>query len=72
MVLKLLPFKDKEEILKRAKCLKVTNFFINEDFSESFRQKQKELLPQLKAKRLKGNIASLKYNKLVVHPPRSL
>lgn len=30
-------YKDKEEILKRAKCLRVTKFFINPDFSEKVR-----------------------------------
>ena len=70
IVAKLLRFKDKEEIFKRSKNLRGTNFYINEDFSESVRQKRKELLPQLKAERQKGNIAYLKFDKLVVHPPR--
>lgn len=48
MVVKLLRFKDKEEILKRAKCLKGTKFFINEDFTERVRTKRKDLLPRLK------------------------
>ena len=70
IVAKLLRFKDKEEIFKRSKNLKGTNIYINEDFSESVRQKRKDLLPQLKAERQKGNIAYLKFDKLVVHPPR--
>ena len=70
IVAKLLRFKDKEEIFKRSKNLKGTNIYINEDYSESVRQKRKDLLPQLKAERQKGNIAYLKFDKLVVHPPR--
>ena len=69
IVIKLLRFKDKEEIFNRAKNLKGTNFYINEDFSDNVRQIRKELLPQLKAERQKGNIAYLN-DKLVVHPPR--
>lgn len=34
MIVKLLHYKDKEKILKQAKKLKGTKFFINEDFSE--------------------------------------
>ena len=71
IVVKLLRYKNKEEILKRAKSLKGTNIFINEDFSENVRMKRKNLLPQLREERKKGNIAFLKYDQLVVHPPRS-
>ncbi|KAJ8250918.1 hypothetical protein GJAV_G00214750 [Gymnothorax javanicus] len=53
MTVKLLRFKDKEEILRRAKCLKGTKFFIHEDFSERMRSKRKELLPRLKEERMK-------------------
>lgn len=70
IVAKLLRFKDKEEIFKCTKKLQGTSIFINEDFPEYIRQKRKELLPQLKAERQKGNIAYLKYDKLVIHPPR--
>ncbi|KAK0141371.1 Ig kappa chain V-VI region NQ2-6.1 [Merluccius polli] len=71
MTVKLLRFKDKEEIIKRAKCLKGTKFFINEDFSERVRSKRKELLPRLKNERMKGNIAYRKYDQLIVHAPSS-
>lgn len=42
IVVKLLQFKDKDEILKQAKYLKSTNFFINEDFSKSVCSKLNE------------------------------
>ncbi|KAG7490865.1 hypothetical protein JOB18_043360 [Solea senegalensis] len=71
MTVKLLRFKDKEEIIKGAKCLKGTKFFINEDFSERVRSKRKELMPRLKEERMKGNIAYLKYDQLIVHAPSS-
>lgn len=68
VVVKLLRFKDKTEILRQAKQLKGTNLFINEDYSEKVRQKRKELLPELRAARKQGNIAYLKYDQLIVHP----
>ncbi len=42
-VMKLLSFKDKEEILKRGKKLEGTKIFINRDFTDNVRQKQIEL-----------------------------
>lgn len=71
ILIELLRYKDKQEILKRAKSLKGTNIFINDDFSDKVRMKRKELLSQLREERRKGNIAFLKYDQLVVHPPRS-
>lgn len=68
VVFKLLRFKDKEEILKRAKNLKGTNLYINEDYSEKVRQRRKDLLPQLREARIRGNIAYLRYDQLVVRP----
>ena len=69
IVAKLLRYKDKEEILKRAKRLKGSKIFINEDFSEKVRLKRKELFPLLLEERKKGNIAYLKYDQLISHPP---
>lgn len=71
VMVKLLRFKDKEEILKRAKYLKGSKLYINEDFSEKVRLRRKELLPQLREARNQGNVAYLKYDQLVVHPPRT-
>lgn len=69
VVVKLLRFKDKEEIMKCAKSLKGTKIFINEDFSESIRAKRKEFLPKMREESEKGNIAYLKFDRLVVHRP---
>lgn len=56
VIVKLLRYKDKEEIFKQAKKLTGTNFFINEDFSERVRQGRKELLPQLLKHVSKGTL----------------
>lgn len=72
MIVKLLHYKNKEKILKQAKKLKGTKFFINEDFSERVRQRRKELLPQLREARKQGNFAFLKYDQLILHHPRKL
>ncbi|XP_035663791.1 protein unc-13 homolog C-like [Branchiostoma floridae] len=69
IVAKLLRFKDKDTIIKRAKYLKGSTIYMNEDFSEKVRQKRKELIPEMKAARERGNIAYLKFDKLIVHPP---
>lgn len=66
-----LRLKDKLAVLDRARRLKGTGIFINEDFPESVRQKRRELLPALKAARERGDIANLKYDKLIVHPPHN-
>ncbi|XP_035665329.1 uncharacterized protein LOC118408618 [Branchiostoma floridae] len=70
IVVKLLRFKDKETILQRARYLKGSHIFINEDFSEAVRQKREELIPEMKAARERGNVAYLRYDRLIVHPPR--
>lgn len=72
VIVKLLRYKGKEEILKQAKKLKGTNFFINKDFSERVHQRRKELLPQLREACKQGNFAFLKYDQLIVHPAHKL
>ena len=67
IAVKLLRYKDREAILQRAKSLRGTKIFINEDFTDAVRQKRKELMPKLRAAREKGDIAYLRYDKLVVH-----
>lgn len=71
ILVRFLRLKDKLAVLDRAKKLKGTGIFINEDFPEAVRQKRKELLPAMKAARERGDIAYLKYDKLIVHPPRT-
>lgn len=66
IVVKFLRYKDKVEVLSLAKELKGTNIYINEDFSEAVRQKRKDLLPAMKAARERGDLAYLRYDKLIV------
>lgn len=70
--MRLLCLKDKEEILRRGKKLKGTKIFINEDFTDNVRQKQMELRPKLKEARDKGQIAYLRHDQLIIHPPHPL
>lgn len=67
VVVKFMRHKDKSSILQRAKMLKGSNIYINEDFTESVRRKRKELMPKLREARARGDIAFLRYDKLVVH-----
>lgn len=69
VVVKFLRLKDKLAVLDRAKNLKGTGIFINEDFPEAVRLRRKQLLPEMKAARQRGDIAYLRYDKLIVHPP---
>lgn len=60
--------KDKARVMEKAKNLKGTNIYINEDYPEEVRQKRKELIPAMKAAREWGEIAFLRYDKLIIHP----
>lgn len=63
--------KDKFEVLQKTKCLKGTNIFINEDYTEAVRLRRKELLPKMKAARDRGDIAFLRHDKLIIRPRSS-
>lgn len=52
----------------RAKYLKGTNIYLNEDFPEHVRLRRKELMPELKAARERGEITYLRYDKLITYP----
>ena len=69
IVVKFLRFKDKVAVLERAKNLRGTYIFLNEDYPEAVRQKRKELNPAMKASRLLRDIAYIRYDRLIVHPP---
>ncbi|XP_048001783.1 uncharacterized protein LOC125238466, partial [Leguminivora glycinivorella] len=43
--------------------------YVNEDYPKEVMEIRKQLLPQMRAEREKGNIAYIKNNKLVVKPP---
>lgn len=68
IIVKLLRFKDRQRILSSTKKLKGTSIYVNEDFSDVVQQRRRELLPQLKAAREKGERAELRYDKLVIWP----
>lgn len=54
-------------VLQRAKNLKGTNVFINEDFTDVVQQKKKELLPAIKAARERGDVAFLRHGRMIIH-----
>ena len=74
IVVRFLNCKDRELILRSRKELKKTapGIYINEDFSEAVRQRRRDLLPKLKEAWDRGDIAYLRYDRLVTHPPREL
>ena len=63
IVIKFLWLKDKMAVLERGHELKGTIIFLNEDYTEALCQRWKELIPAMKAKRGKGNIAYIRYNR---------
>lgn len=67
VMVRLLRIKDRDTILSKAKMLRGSNIFINEDYPNSVRQKRKELLPKMKAARESGDTAFLRYDKLIIH-----
>ena len=56
-------------VLGKAKDLKGTNIYVNEDYTEAVRQKHKELIPAMKAARERDEIAYIQHDKRTVHPP---
>lgn len=68
MVVKFLRYKNKQAVLTKAKFLKDTGIYINEDYTEAVRQRRRELLPAMRAARGRGDIAYLKHDRLIVHP----
>ena len=65
IVCKLLRFKDKQNILRKAKLLKGTNIFINEDYCQDTVEHRKELWEEVKVLRGQGKIAYLNYRSIV-------
>lgn len=50
-MVKFLRYKDKMAVLGKTKDLKGTNIYVNENYTETVRQKRKELIPAMKAAR---------------------
>lgn len=71
IVVRFLRFKDRNTVLEKAKNLKGSNIYVNEDFSEAVRMKRKELIPATKEARKRGDIAYLRFDKLITHRPTS-
>ena len=67
IIAKLLDYKEKEEIMKRAFKLKDTGFYIREDYSKETISIRKKLWEEVKNLRKKGKYAVLKYDKIVTH-----
>ncbi|XP_065662975.1 uncharacterized protein LOC136085583 [Hydra vulgaris] len=66
IVLKLLNYKDKTEILKKSFKLKEKNIYINEDFSAETTEIRKGLRERRKRERESGKFAVISYDKLVI------
>lgn len=59
----------KHEIKKNSK--KLNGIYISEDYSKEVLEKRKALQPQLLEERKKGNIAFLKYDKIIIKIPNT-
>ena len=66
IVVKFASFKDRDTIIRAARTVKPKGFFFNEDFSQRVISRRKELLPDMREARERGNIAYLSFDKLVV------
>jgi hypothetical protein len=62
-------FKDKVAALERAKNLRGTYIFLNGNYPEVVCQKREELILARKAARARGDIAYIRHDRLIVHPP---
>ena len=65
IVCKLLRFKNKQNILRKAKLLKGTNIFISEDYCQETVEYRKELREEVKVLRSQRKIAYLKYRSII-------
>nr|XP_047135726.1 autophagy-related protein 11-like [Hydra vulgaris] len=66
IVIKLLNYKDKVNILKNSKKLKGTGIFINEDYSLDTLNMRKTLFEEMRTHRTNGKYSVVIYDKLVV------
>ncbi|XP_045783435.1 uncharacterized protein LOC123879653 [Maniola jurtina] len=60
----------KIEILKNKKLLEKTNYYIKEDYPPKVLEIRKELQEKVKVEKEKGNIAYIKYDKLIILPQK--
>jgi hypothetical protein len=66
IVMKLLNYKDKVQILKNAHKLKGTDIFINEDYSIETMMIRKKLIEEMKVNRSNGMYSIVIYDKIIV------
>ncbi|XP_063544340.1 uncharacterized protein LOC134752600 [Cydia strobilella] len=57
----------KIDIFKQRSALKDTAYYIKEDYPLYVLEKRRQLQEQVRAEREKGNYATIKYDKLVIH-----
>lgn len=57
----------KIEIFKKRRVLKDTTYYIKEEFPQQVLEKRRELQEQVNTEREKGNFATIKYDKLIIH-----
>lgn len=67
ILLKLMKESKRTEILSKAKGLKGTEIWIDQDYPKEVQKERKELIPQLIEARQKGYMAQLRYNKLIIN-----
>ena len=67
IVIKILDYKDKTNILRNTHKLKGTGIFINEDFSRETIEKRKKLWVDVLQLREQGKYAVLQYDRIIQH-----
>lgn len=66
ILIKLVTFNKKQEVLKNATKLKGSDIWINEDYPREIQEERRKLFPKLKQAREKGYRAHIRYNKLII------
>ena len=67
VVLKLLSYKDKVDIMENVNKLKWSGIYVNEDFSKETLEIRRELWKDVKRLRDEWKYAVLQYDKIVTH-----
>lgn len=67
VIIKLMRYNKKIEILKNSNKLKETEIWIDEDYPKEVQEERKQLIPIMKVAREQGQKAQLRYNKLLIN-----
>lgn len=67
VIIKLMKFNKKIEILKNSNNLKGTEIWIDEDYPKEVQEERRQLIPIMKTAREQGQKAQLRYNKLIIN-----